>query len=138
MESKFAEFLTKVQKSTYETTVNAKGIAMIQQTVRNKLRAEGQDALYADLLQFFPDFDCLLTAEGIIFVSHNKDFEFSFQLKATVPSIEYDPYEAADDYAEQERIKKEKKEKKAAETKAKAERQAQLRAEYKAKQNANN
>lgn len=130
----FSDFLKKIENNTFDTTVNARGIATIQQTIRNKLRAEGQEALFEDLQDIFTDFDCLMTKDGIVFVSHNKDFEFSFQIKCTVPSIDYDPYFEADDYAEQEQLKAEKKKQKEADAKAKAERQAKLRAEYKKNQ----
>lgn len=128
---KFKDFLNKVENSTFPITVNAKGLATIQQTVRNKLRAEGQQALFEDLKELYPDYDCLLTADGIVFVSPNKDFEFSFQLKTTVPSIDYDAYEEADAYARAEQIKKEKAEKKAKEQQERIKRQQELRAQYK-------
>jgi len=131
---KFNDFLTKVENGTYETTVNARGAITIQQTIRNKLRAEGQQALFEDLKALYPDFDCLMTADGIVFVSCNKDFDFSFQIKCTIPSTDYNAYDEADSY---EFTMKAKAEKKAQQEQAKKERiarQQKLRQEYAAQQ----
>lgn len=127
---KFNDFLRKVENNTYETTVNARGAITIQQTVRNKLRAEGQQALFEDLKALYPDFDCLLTADGIVFVSPNKDFDFSFQIKTTIPSTDYNAYDEADSYERTVKMKAEKKAEQEKAKKARLERQQKLRQEY--------
>ena len=127
MELKFNDFLAKVQKTKYETNVNAKGIQTIQQTMRNKLRIEGEEALFDDLQNIYENFDVLQTKDGIVFVSHNSDFEFSMELKLSIKSTDYDPYFEADDFAEQKEIKQKEKEKKAAQKAAKIKRQQELR-----------
>lgn len=127
MELKFNDFLSKVQKTKYETNINARGIQTIQQTVRNKLRIEAEEALLDDLQKIYPDFDILQTRDGIVVVSNNKDFDFSMELKLSIKSTDYDPYFEADDFAEQKEIKQKEKEKKAAAKKAKMKRQQELR-----------
>lgn len=124
---KFNEFLQMVQDTKYQTNITAKGVQTIQQTMRNKLRKEGEAALFADLYQIYDKFDVLQTKDGIVFVSRNEDFDFSMELKVSIKSTDYDPYFEADDFAEQERIKKDNAAKKEEEKRRKIARQAELR-----------
>ena len=128
---KFAQFLEKVAHNKYNVSVNARGIQSIQQTDRNKLRREGEDALFEDLLSIYKDFDVVQTKDGICLIAHNADFEFTFELKASIKSIDYDPYFEADDFAEQRAEKEAAKKAKEAAKKAKAARDEKLRQEYK-------
>ena len=68
---KFAQFLEKVAHNKYNVSVNARGIQSIQQTDRNKLRREGEDALFEDLLNIYKDFDVVQTKDGIFLIVHN-------------------------------------------------------------------
>ena len=130
---KFAQFLEKVAHNKYNVSVNARGIQSIQQTDRNKLRREGEDALFEDLLNIYKDFDVVQTKDGICLIAHNADFEFTFELKACIKSTDYDPYFEADDFAEQRAEKEAAKKAKEAAKKAKAARDEKLRQEYRKK-----
>ena len=130
---KFAQFLDKVAHNKYTVSINTRGIQSIQQTDRNKLRREGEDALFEDLLNIYKDFDVMQTKDGICLVAHNTDFEFTFELKASIKSTDYDPYFEADDFAELRAEKEAAKKAKEAAKKAKAARDEKLRQEYRKK-----
>ncbi len=135
---KFNNFLKEIEEKKLDTTVTSKGLVIIQQTLRNKMRKEGELALYEDLMELYPDFDILQTADGIVFVSRNEDFDFSFELKCSIKAVDYDPYTEADEYAEQESLKEQKKQKNKEIKEAKIRRDAELRAIALREKNKNN
>ena len=69
------------------------------QSVRNKLRKEGLEALYLDLKRLYGDtLDVLEGPNGtILIVAENPDFTFTWELKSTIKGIgpSYDPFEVA-------------------------------------------
>ena len=75
------------------------GSAVIAQSVRNKLRKEGLEALYLDLKRLYGDtLDVLEGPNGtILIVAENPDFTFTWELKSTIKGIgpSYDPFEVA-------------------------------------------
>ena len=92
---KFSEFLRMVEETEYETNTTATGALTIQQSARNELRKIGVAALKADLEWLYGnEFDVVETKEGIVLVAENKpgDFTFSWELKNTIKSLDYDPF----------------------------------------------
>jgi hypothetical protein len=84
----------------------------IQQSTRNALRKKGVEALKHDLeLMYGEDFDVLETKEGIVIAAENEpgEFTFSWELKSTIKSIDYDPFIEANNYDEEVATKQEKK-----------------------------
>ena len=57
------------------------------------------------------DFDILETKEGIVIAAENEpgEFTFSWELKSTIKSIDYDPFIEANNYDEEVANKTEKK-----------------------------
>ena len=109
---KFSEFLRMVEETEYETNTTATGALTIQQSVRNELRKVGVAALKADLEWLYGDeFDVVETKEGIVLVAENEpgDFTFSWELKNTIKSLDYDPFIQASNYEEAVAEKAEKK-----------------------------
>ena len=109
---KFSEFLRMVEETEYETNTTATGALTIQQSARNELRKIGVAALKADLEWLYGDeFDVVETKEGIVLVAENKpgDFTFSWELKNTIKSLDYDPFIQASNYEEAIAEKAEKK-----------------------------
>lgn len=78
-QSKFKEFLKKIQTTEYATNTTATGALTIQQSTRNELRKEGVDALKADLEYLYGDeYDVVLTKEGLVIVAENEPGDFTF------------------------------------------------------------
>lgn len=141
-QSKFKEFLKKIQTTEYATNTTATGALTIQQSTRNELRKEGVDALKADLEYLYGDeYDVVLTKEGLVIVAENEpgDFTFSWELKNTIKSLDYDPFIQASNYEEAVAEKKEKKARAEAEKAIKIqkleEKRAKKLAEIEAKRN---
>ena len=139
---KFSEFLRMVEETEYETNTTATGALTIQQSARNELRKIGVAALKADLEWLYGDeFDVVETKEGIVLVAENKpgDFTFSWELKNTIKSLDYDPFIQASNYEEAVAEKAEKKAKAEAEKAERAqkleEKRAKKLAEIEAKKN---
>ena len=139
---KFSEFLRMVEETEYETNTTATGALTIQQSVRNELRKVGVAALKADLEWLYGDeFDVVETKEGIVLVAENEpgDFTFSWELKNTIKSLNYDPFIQASNYEEAVAEKAEKKAKAEAEKAERAqkleEKRAKKLAEIEAKKN---
>ena len=139
---KFSEFLRMVEETEYETNTTATGALTIQQSVRNELRKVGVAALKADLEWLYGDeFDVVETKEGIVLVAENEpgDFTFSWELKNTIKSLDYDPFIQASNYEEAVAEKAEKKARAEAEKAERAqkleEKRAKKLAEIEAKKN---
>ena len=139
---KFSEFLRMVEETEYETNTTATGALTIQQSVRNELRKVGVAALKADLEWLYGDeFDVVETKEGIVLVAENEpgDFTFSWELKNTIKSLDYDPFIQASNYEEAIAEKAEKKARVEAEKAERAqkleEKRAKKLAEIEAKKN---
>lgn len=139
---KFSEFLRMVETTEYDTNTTATGALTIQQSIRNDLRKVGVAALKEDLQWLYGDeFDVVETKEGIVIVAENEpgDFTFSWELKNTIKSLDYDPFIQASNYEESVVEKAEKKAKIAAEKEERArkleEKRAKKLAEIEAKRN---
>lgn len=139
---KFSEFLRMVEETEYETNTTATGALTIQQSARNELRKIGVAALKADLEWLYgEEFDVVETKEGIVLVAENKpgDFTFSWELKNTIKSLDYDPFIQASNYEEAIAEKAEKKARVEAEKAERAqkleEKRAKKLAEIEAKKN---
>ena len=139
---KCSEFLRMVEETEYETNTTATGALTIQQSARNELRKIGVAALKADLEWLYGDeFDVVETKEGIVLVAENKpgDFTFSWELKNTIKSLDYDPFIQASNYEEAVAEKAEKKARVEAEKAERAqkleEKRAKTLAESEAKKN---
>lgn len=98
--NKFSDFLHEVETTTYPTNTTSTGNVTIQQSIRNDLRKKGVAALKEDLAWLLPDFDIVETKEGIVIVAENEDFTFSWELKNTIKSIDFDPFVEASAYDE--------------------------------------
>lgn len=107
--TKFAEFLKKIEENTYPTNITSTGSITIQQSVRNDLRKKGVAALKEDLTALYSDFDIVETKDGIIIVAENEHFTFSWELKNTIKSLDFDPFVEASSYDEQQAEKLAKK-----------------------------
>lgn len=108
----FGKFLEAVVDTNFETNTTATGTVTIQQSARNLLRKQGVEALKHDLeLMYGEEFDILETKEGIIIAAENEpgEFTFSWELKSTIKSIDYDPFIEANNYDEEVAMKEEKK-----------------------------
>ena len=139
---KCSGFLRMVEETEYETNTTATGALTIQQSARNELRKIGVAALKADLEWLYGDeFDVVETKEGIVLVAENKpgDFTFSWELKNTIKSLDYDPFIQASNYEEAVAEKAEKKARVEAEKAERAqkleEKRAKKLAEIEAKKN---
>lgn len=127
----FSSFLSEVEQTEYPTNATATGTITIQQSIRNELRKRGVQALKADLEWLYGDlFDVVETKEGIVIVAENEpgDFTFSWELKNTIKSIDYDPFVEANLYEENLIEKQTKKEKAELAKKTKLEEIARKRA----------
>lgn len=110
--SKFGEFLNRVEQTEFETNTTATGAYTIQQSQRNALRKEGVAAFKADLEWLYGEtFDIVETKDGIVIVAENEpgDFTFSWEIKTTIKSIDYDPFIEAATFEEDEAEKASKK-----------------------------
>lgn len=108
----FIDFLKSVEQTEFEVNTTATGASTIQQSRRNSLRKEGVAALKADLEWLYgKDFDIVETKDGLVIVAENEpgDFTFSWEIKSTIKSIDYDPFLEASAYEEEEMAKSEKK-----------------------------
>ena len=100
---KFSEFLHNIETTEFETNTTATGALTIQQSTRNELRKEGLAALKADLEWLYSkEFDIVETKDGIVLVAENEpgDFTFSWELKNTIKSLDYDPFIQASNFEE--------------------------------------
>lgn len=132
----FLDFLAEVERTEYGVNTTSTGTLTIQQSARNELRKRGVAALKADLEYLYGDqFDVLETKEGIVIAAENEpgNFTFSWELKNTIKSLDYDPFIQAGNYEEANAEKAEKKAKAEAE-KAEAERRLQEKRAKKLKQ----
>lgn len=112
MEWEFTKFLNKVASENYATNTTATGAVTIQQSIRNDLRKEGIAALKSDLMQMYgKEFDIVETKEGIVIVAENDpgNFTFSWELKSTIKSLDYDPFMEANYFDEEQASKAERK-----------------------------
>lgn len=101
----FADFLSEVEETEFDTNTTATGTLTIQQSQRNQLRKEGIAAFKADLEWLYGDlFDVVETKDGIIIVAENEpgDFTFSWEVKTTIKAIDYDPFIEASAFEESE------------------------------------
>lgn len=99
----FSIFMHKVEQQPLETNTTAAGTFTIQQSQRNTLRKEGLAALKADLMHWYGgEFDIVETKDGIVIVAENEpnDYTFSWELKSTIKSIDYDPFIEASAFEE--------------------------------------
>ena len=100
-EWEFIKFLKEIEIADFPTNTTATGTITIQQSLRNELRKKGVAALKSDLQKIYGDqFDILETKEGIVIAAENEpgDFTFSWELKNTIKSIDYDPFIEANNY----------------------------------------
>lgn len=101
----FADFLSEVEETEFDTNTTATGTLTIQQSQRNQLRKEGIAAFKADLEWLYGDlFDVVETKDGIVIVAENEpgDFTFSWEVKTTIKAIDYDPFIEASAFEESE------------------------------------
>ena len=101
-----------MSETEYAQNTTATGTVTIQQSTRNALRKKGVEALKHDLeLMYGEDFDILETKEGIVIAVENdpSEFTFSWELKSTIKSVDYDPFIEANNYDEEVAAKVEKK-----------------------------
>jgi len=111
MKLQFKEFLHRMEDSeAFSTKETSAGILTIQQTERNALRKEGLAALKSDLESLYGDeFDIVETKEGIVVVAEGEDYTFSWEIKCTIKSLDYDPFIEANNFADLEAMKAQKK-----------------------------
>lgn len=141
-------FFNKIVLGKYQTTTNAKGLLTIQQTERNKIRAEALYVLKDVLNEWIANNDlqddlrAYITEKGIVLGVYNEqlDQEICFELSASIPALAengepYLPREQEQDYLRIVAQKNEEKAKKEQAKKDKIARDAKLRAEYQAKKN---
>ena len=110
--SQFADFLSEVEQTEFDTNTTATGTLTIQQSQRNLLRKKGIAAFKADLEWLYGDlFDVVETKDGIVIVAENEpgDFTFSWEVKTTIKAIDYDPFIEASAFEESEIQKASKK-----------------------------
>lgn len=108
----FNQFLQTVAKNSYGTNTTAVGTVTIQQSERNALRKQGVEALKNDLIKMYgTEFDVLETKDGIVIAVENEpgNFTFSWELKSTIKSLDYDPFIEANNYDEELAVKQEKR-----------------------------
>lgn len=110
--SEFGSFLDDVEQREFNTNKTATGAITIQQSQRNTLRKEGLAKFKADLEWLYGDrFDIVETKDGIVVVAENEPngFTFSWEIKCTIKSINYDPFLEAQTYDDEEAEKAHKK-----------------------------
>lgn len=108
----FGAFLRNVEATDYATNTTTTGALTIQQSLRNSLRKEGVAALKADLQWLYgEEFDIVETKDGIVIAAENEpgNFTFSWELKSTIKSLDYDPFIQASNFEEAQAEKREKK-----------------------------
>lgn len=108
----FKQFLKEVSETDFETNTTATGTVTIQQSARNALRKRGVEAFKADLMEIYGnEFDVLETKDGLVLVAENEpgEWTFSWELKSTIKSLDYDPFIEANNYDEEVASKQEKK-----------------------------
>ena len=119
----FKKFLKGVSKNAFEHNTTITGTTTIQQTSRNNLRREGLAALKDDLIVLYGDeFDIVETEAGIVIVAENETdgSTFSWELKSTIKSVDYDPFLDGDKWEAKKECTAAKKARIAAEREAKA------------------
>ena len=127
----FNEFLRSVADQTFELNTTATGAVTIQQSARNRLRKEGLAALKSDLEALYgAEFDVLETKDGLIIAAENEPggFTFSWELKNTIKSIDYDPFIEANNFDDEEARKQLKRQRKEEERLERERRLAEARA----------
>lgn len=105
----FPGFMAKVSETEFETDTTASGTETIQQSTRNRLRKEGITALKHDLKKLYPNIDIVETKEGIVLVCENDAFTFSWELKSTIKSLDYDPFIEASNFDKTNAVKEAKR-----------------------------
>lgn len=118
--TKFTQFLKEIEENSYPTNVTSTGTITIQQSLRNELRKKGVAALKDDLAALYEGFDIVETKDGIIVVAENNDFTFSWEIKCTIKSLDFDPFVEASSYDEQQAEKLAKRQKREAEAAARS------------------
>lgn len=139
-------FFSKLVNGKFQTTTNAKGLLTIQQTERNKIRAEMVANLKDILNEWIStndlqyDLKAYITDKGVVLGVYNEqlDQEICFELSASIPALAdngepYEPREAERQYLQEQEYKAQEKAKKEQAKKDKIARDAKLRAEYKEK-----
>lgn len=114
----FGDFLHTVEQMQFTTNTTSKGDITIQQTPRNELRRQGLQALIKDLVMLYgEDFDVVETKEGIVIVAENQPdgWTFSWELKSTIKSLNFDPFLEACHWDEDQAAKAVKKARRAQE-----------------------
>ena len=120
----FSSFLKEIEMTAFDTNKTSTGAVTIQQSVRNELRRKGLEALVKDLNWLYGDeFDVVETKDGIVIVAENQpgDFTFSWELKSTIKSIDFDPFVEACVWTEEKAVKTARKIAREEEKKAKME-----------------
>lgn len=109
--TEFLTFLQEVENTEFETNTTATGAETIQQSARNELRKRGVEALFNDLVALYGSERVVETKDGIVIVAENEPvgFTFSWELKSTIKSIDYDPFIEAMNYEEEQAMKAEKR-----------------------------
>lgn len=129
----FGNFIKEIESANLPIKVTANGSRTIEQTPRNQMRQKGLEALFEDLQELYGDeMDLVLTNEGIVLVGENEpnDVTFSWELKSTIKSVDYDPFLAADNFEQEQARKKEAKELRKAEKTAKENALAEKRKKF--------
>jgi len=112
MDNNFSAFLREVEQTEFETNTTATGANTIQQSQRNILRKKGVAAFKQDLIDMYGDeFDVVETKDGIVIVAENEpgNFSFSWEIKSTIKSIDYDAFIEASVFDEENAEKEAKK-----------------------------
>lgn len=138
------DFFDKVQNTAYTMSTTARGLTTIQQTQRNKLKAQAmeilQDMIAESLAINNPDNIVNLdtTADGIAISVYNDSLEQEvvFIVNLSIPAlanngVAYDVAFEAEEYRKQQIEKAESKQAKAKAKADKAKRDAELRAQAK-------
>lgn len=141
------KFFNNLENGTFQTSTTAKGLYTIQQTERNKLKAESMN-VFAEMLRSsvstmgedIPQVNVDMIEDGIAVSVYNESLEqeIVFILNPTIPALAnngtpFDVAFEAEEYAAKIAEKIAEKEKKAKAKQAKAKRDAELRAMAKKK-----
>lgn len=141
------KFFSKLENGTFQTSTTAKGLYTIQQTERNKLKAESMDVFaqmlknaVADMGEEAPQVNVDMIKDGIAVSVYNDSLEqeIVFIINPTIPALAnngtpFDVAYEAEEYAREVAEKNAEKVKKAQAKAAKAKRDAELRAMAKKK-----
>lgn len=141
------KFFSKLENGTFQTSTTAKGLYTIQQTERNKLKAESMDVFaqmlknaVADMGEEAPQVNVDMIKDGIAVSVYNDSLEqeIVFIINPTIPALAnngtpFDVAYEAEEYTREIAEKNAEKVKKAQAKAAKAKRDAELRAMAKKK-----